>query len=270
MTIEEIQAVIENEKQSQSALSGITSSSKVGVWTQIKYVFANVAALLFYLFDTWKVQVETTAAARPWATVQWYIEQAKLYQHGDILEVSSDSTYKYPVLNPDKQLIVQAAIDVVDRELRLKVATMQNSQLAQVPDEVMASFAAYFEQIKRPGTIVRYINEPADLLRLRLKIWFDGELIEAVLRNKITESVKTYLRDIVFNGVFSVTRLIDTIQLINGVSEVLFVEGTARSAAQTIEYATQIESRYKSTSGYFAIEKIGDVEQLFLELIRES
>ena len=270
MTRAEAEILIENEKQVQSALVGITSTSKVSVWATLKYVFASLFEIYNGQAARWQSEIEALVATRRWATVGWYVEMARKYQHGDMLVINADATYSYATTDTTKQVIAQAAIDVVDRELRLKVAGLSGGELAKVPDEVMLSFKPYIEQIKRPGTIVRYTNADADLLRISLKIWFDGELIEATLLTAIKTAVKTYLKSVVFNGQFSVTKLIDHLQAVAGVNEVQWVSGSGRSAEQNIADATPITARYRSASGWFKIDTISDVEQLEIELVRES
>lgn len=269
MTREDAEGIIEAEKQNQSALAGVTTVSKVGVWTQIRFVFSALTELFWAEFVSWRTEVEGLAATRPWATTGWYIERAKLFQLGDVLVISEDGTYGYAEFDESKQIIKQAAIDVVDRELRLKVAAYENGELVKVPDDVMLSFKPYFEQIKRPGTIVRYVNAEADLLRLALRVWFDGELVESDVKAAIQTAISEYLQTIVFNGVFSVTKLIDTVQLVPGAVEVEWLSGTARSYGQDIADAVGISSRHKAASGYYKIEVIDDVPQLEIELIRE-
>ena len=270
MTREDAEGIIEAEKQNQSALAGVTSVSKVGVWTQIRFVFSVLMELLWAEFVSWQTKIEGLAATRPWATTGWYIEQAKLFQLGDVLVVSDDGTYGYAELDESKRVIKQAAIDVIDRELRLKVAGYENGELVKVSDDVMLSFKSFFEQIKRPGTIVRYVNAEADLLRLALRVWFDGEMVEASIKAAIQTAISVYLQTIVFNGVFSVTKLIDTVQLIPGVVEVEWLSGTARSYGQPITAALSISSRHKAASGYYKVEVIDNVPQLEIEMIRES
>ena len=267
---EDASALMETEKQGQESLAGITSTSKAGVWTQLKYVMAVLCEILGEQLKRWLAEVDALVSSQRWATVPWYIETAKKYQVGDMLVLNDNGTYSYAATDITKQIIAQAAIDVVDRELRLKVATEVNGELAKVLDEDMPMFRSYIEQVKRPGTIIRYINFEADLLRMSLRIWFDGELIEYKLSTAIRTAVKDYLKTIVFNGVFSVTKMIDRIQEIDGVNEVSWLWGTCRSASQPADTAQTISARYKAASGYFKLDTVNNEDQLNIELIRES
>ena len=82
--------------------------------------------------------------------------------------------------------------------------------------------------------------------------------------------IQNYLRTIVFNGVFSVTKLIDEIQQVSGVTECVWMGGESWTAAQVQSEAILIVDRHRAASGYFAIAKDENEDlQLNLEMIRE-
>ncbi len=267
MDIEKAKFIIESEKQKQTSLSSILSTSKAGVWVQIKYVYAVVAEWIFSQWEGFRKELETLVNTQRWATTAWYIEKAKEFQRGDMLELLPNGQFGYKTIDEDKRVIKQAAIDIVGREFRFKVATEKDGELERVEDEDMTMFTNYINQIKRPGTPIRFINYNADLLAISLKIYFDGELIEADVHKEIVGVIKDYLKNLVFNGLFSVTKLIDQVQTVAGVTECIWKEG--KCWISTISDTESIIDRHRAASGYFKIGKENNKELLNLEMIRE-
>lgn len=270
MNIEEAKTIIEAEKQDSTALAGITSTSKVGVWEQIKYVYAKVAEWIASQWEVYRKELETLVNTRRWATTAWYIEKAKEFQRGDMLAILPNGQFGYSETKTEKRVIKQAAIEVSDRELRFKVATEKDGELARVSDGDMQLFKSYINQIKRPGTPIRFINYSADRITIGLRVFFDGELIEDKLRREITAKVKSYLKDIVFNGIFSVARLIGHVQEIAGVTDCVWLGGESWIATDPRSAAEPIVDRYRAAAGYFKLYKdASGAEHLNLELKRE-
>ncbi len=270
MNAETARSIIENQKQQQGALLGVTSKSRAGVWVQISFIYASVAEWMFSQWETFREELEDLVNTRRWATAAWYIERAKAFQRGDMLELLPNGQFGYAKKDESKYVIRQAAIEVADRELRFKVATEENGELSRVSDADMAMFKSYINQIKRPGTPIRFINYDADLIRINLRVYFDGELYEDTVRGEVTGKVKGYLKDIVFNGVFSVTKLIDEVQTVKGVNECVWLSGGSWLATESPSAAKDIIDRHRSASGYFKVYKdTGNVEHLNLELHRE-
>ncbi|QZK90633.1 hypothetical protein K5V07_09065 [Flavobacterium sp. CHNK8] len=195
-TIAEIQNEILNEKDNQSALKGLTSSSKTSIWR----LWVNIVASAIWVHE--KIVEKNALVSRP-HTLNWYREQALNYIHGAELEWK-DGSYQFDTTGfiNDKEIekakiIKYCAVSEVDLETVLKpnkdvdeifsdyfrnkvgvvfikVATENNGKISRidVPNELYA-FKEYIAKIKDAGNQVHIISSPGDILELNLTVYVD-------------------------------------------------------------------------------------------------
>ncbi|WP_144893701.1 hypothetical protein [Flavobacterium tiangeerense] len=195
-TIAEIQNEILNEKDNQSALKGLTSSSKTSIWR----LWVNIVASAIWVHE--KIVEKNALVSRP-HTLNWYREQALNYIHGAELEWK-DGSYQFDTTGfiDDKEIekakiIKYCAVSEVDLETVLKpnkdvdeifsdyfrnkvgvvfikVATENNGKISRidVPNELYA-FKEYIAKIKDAGNQVHIISSPGDILELNLTVYVD-------------------------------------------------------------------------------------------------
>lgn len=195
-TIAEIQNEILNEKDNQSALKGLTSSSKTSIWR----LWVNIVATAIWVHE--KIVEKNALVSRP-HTLNWYREQALNYIHGAELEWKEGS-YQFDTTGfiDDKEIekakiIKYCAVSEVDLETVLKpnkdvdeifsdyfrnkvgvvfikVATENNGKISRidVPDQ-LAGFKEYIARIKDAGNQVHIISSPGDILELNLTVYVD-------------------------------------------------------------------------------------------------
>lgn len=195
-TIAEIQNEILNEKDNQSALKGLTSSSKTSIWR----LWVNIVATAIWVHE--KIVEKNALVSRP-HTLNWYREQALNYIHGAELEWK-DGSYQFDTTGfiDDKEIekakiIKYCAVSEVDLETVLKpnkdvdeifsdyfrnkvgvvfikVATENNGKISRidVPNELYA-FKEYIAKIKDAGNQVHIISSPGDILELNLTVYVD-------------------------------------------------------------------------------------------------
>jgi hypothetical protein len=195
-TIAEIQNEILNEKDNQSALKGLTSSSKTSIWR----LWVNIVATAIWVHE--KIVEKNALVSRP-HTLNWYREQALNYIHGAELEWK-DGSYQFDTTGfiDDKEIekakiIKYCAVSEVDLETVLKpnkdvdeifsdyfrnkvgvvfikVATENNGKISRidVPDQ-LAGFKEYIARIKDAGNQVHIISSPGDILELNLTVYVD-------------------------------------------------------------------------------------------------
>jgi hypothetical protein len=195
-TIAEIQNEILKEKDNQSALKGLTSSSKTSIWR----LWVNIVATAIWVHE--KIVEKNALVSRP-HTLNWYREQALNYIHGAELEWK-DGSYQFDTTGfiDDKEIekakiIKYCAVSEVDLETVLKpnkdvdeifsdyfrnkvgvvfikVATENNGKISRidVPDQ-LAGFKEYIARIKDAGNQVHIISSPGDILELNLTVYVD-------------------------------------------------------------------------------------------------
>nr|WP_315175609.1 hypothetical protein [uncultured Flavobacterium sp.] len=195
-TIAEIQNEILNEKDNQSALKGLTSSSKTSIWR----LWVNIVATAIWVHE--KIVEKNALVSRP-HTLNWYREQALNYIHGAELEWK-DGSYQFDTTGfiddneiDNAKIIKYCAVSEVDLETVLKpnkdvdeifsdyfrnkvgvvfikVATENNGKISRidVPDQ-LAGFKEYIARIKDAGNQVHIISSPGDILELNLTVYVD-------------------------------------------------------------------------------------------------
>lgn len=258
MTTEEIYNQIIEEKESGNypELDELNSTSNASVWRTWVFVFAYFSKIISDLFDEFKAYIESIFARNQHGTLLWWIDQIKAFQFGDTLEFI-DGIYKYALIDNEKQVIKQVALDAVDRLLTFKVASDDgNGNLIPLTPEQVSSLDAYVNKVKFPGTFTSILSQSADTLRLTYRIYYNAEVVQVDLEQKIRYAVDNYLSNLVFNGKFTITGLTDEIQKLNGVIDPVYVSGIAKNAYESDAEYQAIEDYYIAAAGYISIDTL--------------
>jgi hypothetical protein len=72
-TVAQWHTILINAKASESALSGLTSTSAVAIWRLMLYVVAVAMNVLDNLFDLFKADVLGLLATKKAHTLKWYV-----------------------------------------------------------------------------------------------------------------------------------------------------------------------------------------------------
>ena len=249
----------------QSLLSDLTSTSKVAIWRLIFYIAAVAIWTHEKLFDSHKQEITDLIAAQRLGSLQWYVAQAKKYQHGDSLSWN-DSTYRfeYIALNSDKQIISQAAAIEVGGKLVVKVAKNGTSGLVPLSSAEKTAFSEYMDKIKFAGTRVQVITEQADDLQLDMHVVYDplvlsntGESFENAGSFPVEAAVKNFIQYLPFNAALVINELEVAIKQVEGVNDVIIKDAQARFGSIPFQdiLATDQE-KYQSFSGYMSIDTL--------------
>ena len=162
--------------------------------------------------------------------IPWYQEQAYAFLDGLAL-VWMDGQFKYNttgVLNVAERKIIKrcAVIESNDGDLVLKVATQNGTLTEPLTAPQLERFKNYMQHMKDAGNRLRFINQPADLLKITLNVYVDIAVIDLVtgkLLNTteevypIKDAIYNYLANLEFNGAFVKEFLKNEIQLAQGV-----------------------------------------------------
>ncbi len=256
MNTEDIYKAIIQEKESgnYTELDELNSTSKVSVWRLMVYIFAFFSKTIHELFESFKRYIESVFAKNQHGTLLWWIEQIKAFQYGDLLEFI-DGKFQYNTIDERKQIVKRVALETLKFMLLFKVASEDESGNLVPLDELQKNaLTAYIDCVKFPGTYIQVISENADCLKINLRVYYNAQVSEQELNTLITEAANDYVKNIVFNGQFSITELTDRLQVVSGVVNPIVKEVFAKTAGQTESDYLLIEDYYKAASGYFNIE----------------
>lgn len=245
--------------------------SKASIEAVLLYIVAVAIAALENMFDWFKRDVTQIVENERYGYAGWYEKMAKLFRHGqgisDVYSQNPSSPFAESAIYSDAGLTADdiAELQVVKYAFAtdsptgigvvMKIAGENNGEITQLNSQQLKAFTGYMNRIKPAGIPVNIINEPAETLRINLKVWYnplilnaDGETIATGIK-PVEEAVKTYLKSIEFAGEFVVMRMIDSIQKIEGVTVVSFKSATATAGSKV----TNITERYTPGSGYLKL-----------------
>jgi hypothetical protein len=257
MTTEEIytEIVAEKEGGSYPELNSLNNTSSTSIWRTWIFVFAYFSKTIRDLFEDFKTYIESVFAKNQAGTLNWWISELKKFQFGDTLAFL-DGVFKYALIDAEKQIIKQVALEPINRQLNIKVATIVNGILAPLASAQLQALTAYVNAIKFPGTFTNVISQEADTLRLSYRIYYNAQKVKADLETTIRATVDNYLSDFVFNGRFSITGLTDKIQEIPGVINPVYVSGQAKNFYVAESGYDAIEDYYVAAAGYMKIDTL--------------
>jgi len=208
----------------------LTSTSKVAVYRLLLYISAVHDFVLENLHDLFRKEVAETIAAMKPHSLQWYALKSKAFQYGFNLVADADYYNNAGISDADvaDSLIVDhAAVVEQERGLRIKVATSTGTDLQALTPGQLAAFVGYMKRIKDAGVKLAITTGPADDLKLSLRIKYNplvlngaGGRIDGISAEPVKEAIKYFLKNLPFNGVFSVQKLVDAVQAVEGVSDV--------------------------------------------------
>ncbi len=273
-TIEQINNEIIKAKESEPALAGLTSTSKVAIWRLWAYITAFVIWTLEKIFDEHKREVSEALSQQKPHTARWYRNKALAFQYGFNLHSETDlfdNTGKSKEEIENSKIIKYSAVTEVETESRLivKIATEQGGELQPISQAQKASFDAYINEIRDAGVRITTINYLPDILKLQMKIYRDPLVLDengqSILSGEkpVEKAIKEYFKKLPFNGELVLAHLVDALQQVEGVKipHIILAESKWIDASVN-DYGNYqpIEVKTIPISGYFKIENFNGIE----------
>lgn len=250
-TVAELSA-LEVLTESEQTILQANTTSKVGVWRNWVWVFAYAQFVLEQYWDAFRIEIEKRIAESRIHTPKWYREKALDFLFG--IALVQDKDYYDLSLLTDAEILAAkivanaASVRVVQNgygTLRLKVVRNVGGEYAPVLPQHLTALDIYFNHhIADAGTVVNVTTGEADLLKLKLDIYYDplilgadGSRLDGTNATPVITQTKDFLKSIDFeNGKLVLTYLTDKLQIIHGV--VLPVVKEAYSKYGTYDYTT--------------------------------
>ena len=196
--------------------------SPEAIWT---FIAASAIYLLEQIIDQKEHELESLIAAEYPFSIPWYFGKAFMFQLGDSLAFD-ETTYKFTYAATDemKQIIKYVAIRQREMEgvTKLQVFATKEGKAALTDDE-LAAFEAYIRQIGAAGTHFDFVSLAPDNLTINLTVNYNPQVLSysgerlSAGGKPVNEAVATYLDNIKYAGSFSRTKLVDAVQLADGV-----------------------------------------------------
>lgn len=228
--IEDIQQSILDAMAADIVLAPLlTNTSKFSIFRLIAYVVATAIWTMYQLQDIFRTEINTTIANLKPHSIRWYAQKSRAFQYGyDLIEETD--MYDNSLLTPDQiaasQIVSYAAVVELERGIRIKLAKTIGADLGALTTPELLSFTAYMKEVKDAGVRVKITSSAPDDLRLAIRIQYnplvlngDGSRIDGTAATPVKDAIKTHLKNLPFNGLFSVQKLVDAIQAVEGVSD---------------------------------------------------
>lgn len=267
-TIASIKADILSEKEKYEALNGITSTSKLAIYNTWAYIVAVVAWVQYELWDKFQIEINEKIAAQKRYTQTDFKNMALEFRYGH--ELNDDTgAYDADEYTDEEielaEIVKRASVNEIEisnrKHLFIKVATEVDDELAKLTDVQKEALTQYFARIKPAGTKIIIFSDNADALKIALDFYYDplildetGVRIDGRGNTTIQDAIRTYLKDLKFNGEFTIAELENRLQLVDGCAdEEVYIRNCEVNYKTPEEWQT-IESNFIANSGYMKID----------------
>jgi len=194
----------------------------------------------------------------------WYAMMAKQFQYGYALVPDTDyydnTGLSEAEIEVSRIVKFAAAVETRDKSITyLKIATELGGQKQPLSDNQLTSFTAYMiDEIPDSGVRLEIINAPADTMRLKADVYYnplvldkEGRRLDGSNDTPVQDAIRSYLRNLSFNGLYANQSLVDSAQIVEGVD--LFELKEAASKYGTYTEFQPINARSIPYAGYYAI-----------------
>ena len=239
-TIIEIFNYISDLKNKNTILSEVNTTSKTGIWRQFLEVVSTAYWAFVSVRDLHDKETDFLIQEQKVPNLRWYRKKALSFQYGFDVETDTDVFKKtiqvdgVDIEATEEQIDASKVIKycAVDRKvianrasLIIKIAGEENGEIVQTSDEVKEALKKWFEVdgAAAAGDVITYINYKGDILSFSVDVYVNPLVLMNDGRHKINlnypveDSIKTYLKNLPFNGEFDVQKFESAILATEGV-----------------------------------------------------
>ena len=112
--------------------------------------------------------------------------------------------------------------------LNIKIAKNTTGVLTALDAPELAALTSYLQKVKFAGTKFKLISTSGDILKIGFSIYYDPIIPLSTLQPIVNTKITDYVKNLPFDGILNVTRLIDVIQQIDGIKDVIFVNASTK------------------------------------------
>lgn len=271
-TIEQIQNSIFTARK-DTALEGLTSTSKTAIWRLFVYIMAVAIYAFEVILDKHYSDVTQKLTEEKAHTERWYRTKALAFQFGFDLIVDSDefnnTGYTAEQIEASKIVKYSAVVEAEnDSRLIVKIAGETDGELNRLNEQQVASFKTYMQEVRDAGVKLTVINYEADKLFLDLQINYDPLVLSSNGQHLINanfpvvDAIKAYMKELPFNGELVLAHLVDKLQQVEGVRiPTIMSASTSWIDENTNSYGDPIGIAVKAipVSGYFKVESFDNI-----------
>ena len=227
----ELQELAPYNDNGANLMNDLNSESKVAIWRLWVWIIATLTWLQDQAFKKHKNEVKNLIINNTYGTLPFYHDKSLAFQYGYFL-IWNGKNYTYSDVNVDAQIITRCSVSMSRGVLVFKVVKGLNDNLQPLDQFEKMAFKDYIGDIIAPGTNYKIVTSAADLLLLNLRIYinpqkltFEGKDIISG-ESLVVNNINAFCSDLPFDGRMNLLKLIDQLQIIEGVEDIELIEST--------------------------------------------
>jgi len=237
-TVAQIKQQMIDEKNAQTALAGLTSTSQTALWNLYIYLVAVAIAIFEQIMDLKKSELETIAFEAKPGTPQWVAKMVSAFQYDatntQVAQFDLTTyTVNYPQILPQYQIITRRAVKTANnRTVTIKVAKNDPPEPLTSPE--LTALIDYVGEFNFAGIAYNVVSLESDKIAVFADVYYDGQY-NAVIQTNVNAAITNYIANLPFNGEMSIQALTDAIQSVPGVNDVALQ--TVKVRPDTLAYS---------------------------------
>lgn len=268
-TIDTIQTDIKNNVRTYTSLNAFKfpedGGSQVSVFNLIIYIVAVSIYAFEVILDQMKSDITNIANSAPAGNASWLRNQILKFQYGDIIQLIN-YVPTYNPINTVKQIITQCSIkDNYDGSISIKVAKGTTTPYLPLATAELAALQDYYygtattQGIGFAGVRANFISLNPDRIEIVATVYYYGQYVGATVKTNVIAAINTFLSTFsgtAFDGRVFMIKLVDAIQLVQGVSRIKLFNVNARDAstAYGAGLVVDIQGYYDTVAGHIINE----------------
>jgi hypothetical protein len=240
--------------------------SKTDYRSMIFWIVAGAVAILEQLFDAFKTDIQAVVIAAPPQTAPWIKKKVLEFQYDaanpQVLVLNeATATYAYPTIDTTLQIIKYGSVVAGSAGVTLIKGAKDNAgspQATTTPES--NAIQNYLNTILAPGLKYIWQSLATDRLYMVMDVYYIGQY-SGVIQTNVIAGITTFLKNIPFDGNFTLSDFEVAIKAVTGVTDVIFRNIQARADATTVLYGTKlvlsstvVQRDWATVAGYIAPE----------------
>lgn len=268
-SIDTIQQAIITDVQADPVLNGSTanppytlSTSKRAIWRLWTRIFATACFLLESIIDTFKSDIEVTAAKAAAASALWVQDKMFQLQYDSVVPQIIqliDTVAQYNPVDPSKRIITRCSVKtILSNNVLIKLA--QQEPPIALTSSMIASAQGYINTIGTAGIVYNVTSGAPDKLYINADIYYNGQYAATILQS-LTSAITDYLAALPFDGAVLMSDIDIVLKKVVGVNDVVLNTVMARSNSTSFSSSTalilngqSISRLWNTSTGYIVPE----------------
>lgn len=252
-SVELIKALMDTQQALETALATLTNPSQTAEYELWKENVAIAINQLEQLNDILLTNIEAEVAVAAAGTEAWIKDKVlNLFQYSSsnpqILQLINFAP-SYPTIDEDLRIVTRCSVKTnLNKIVQVKVA--KSDPPVPLSSLEYSSLYGFLSKIRFAGVAFNLVNLTSDKLYLDAEVFYDGQY-SSTIQADVEAAMDVYFANLPFDGVVKLSSIVDTIQAVEGVTDVVLNVVKVRADTVSLASATTI---YDLSNGIDAVE----------------